>query len=234
MALTSCDEFLSERPSKSSDIVPSTYEDMETIMAGMWRSDCVSYNLVYGGGDVALDAAFEAARPGAYHIEAVEGATWERKDNGTNTDYMWLYRHQNIFRSNMVLTSLDKLENVSEADLQRLRSEACWRRAYSYMELLNLYTLPYCESNLQEPGLVKCESPSFNYSLERMSLADTYDFIEKDILEGLKIDEDLTKRVGRGSPYRVTKASANALAARFYLIKQDYSEIGRASCRERV
>ena len=71
---------------------------------------------------------------------------------------------------------------------------------------------------------MKCEKASFDYSLKRMTLAETYDFIEKDIQEALKIDVDLTARVGQGSPNRITKPLANALAARFYLIKQDYTK----------
>jgi hypothetical protein len=216
--------FLKKRPSKASDIVPTTYEDMETILTGMWREDCVSPNLVYGNDDIELSADLEKALPGSYDIQSIEGATWEREDNGTNKDYMWLYRHENIFRSNMVLNKLGKVKEVTEKDIQRLKSDACFRRAFSYMELLNVYTLPYCEKNLDEYGLIKCETASFDYSLSRMTLKATYDFIEKDIIEALNIDVDLTARTGEGSPYRVTRAVANALASRFYLIKHDYEK----------
>lgn len=224
LILTGCEDFLSVRPSKSSYVVPSTYGDMETILAAMWRSDCVSYNLVFGGGDIDLNAKLEAMSNGKYVVEAVEGATWERDHNGTSKDYMWLYRHQNIFRSNLVLGKInDGAIDATDAELQRLRSAACFRRAYSYMELLNVYTLPYCEANLQELGLIKCEKASFDYTLKRMTLQETYDFVEKDIQEALKFDVNLTERTGVGSPYRVTSPAVNALAARFYLIKQDYA-----------
>lgn len=220
-ALNSCESFLSVRPSKSSNIVPSTYEDMESILAGMWRNDNISANLIFGGGDLALSYELEGARVGSYDVQTVQAATWERKENGTNKDYHWMYRYQNIFRSNLVLSKLDEID-ITEAEYQRLKSKACFRRAYSFMELLNVYTLPYCEENLEEMGLVLSQSPSFDYSVARASLKDTYAFVEEDIKEALKIDVDLTAKAGQGSVYRVTKAAANALASRFYLMKNDY------------
>lgn len=221
MIFFSCDDFLSERPSKSSSIVPSTVEDMESILVGMWRGDCISSNLVYGSGDVDLNSELERRMPGSYQVEQVQGATWERHYSGSNKDYMWMYRYQNIFRSNLVYYYLDKIE-ATEQQREMLRSKAAFRRAFSYMELLNVYTLPYNNANLEEPGLVLTNSIGFDYSLERSSLKDTYDFIEKDIIEALKIKTPLKNKFGSGSNYRVTDASANALAARFYLIKHDY------------
>lgn len=219
---TSCNDFLSERPSKSSDIVPSTVEDMESILAGMWRGDNISYNLVYGGGDVDLNAELERRVPGAYSVEVAQGATWEREFSGTNKDYMWMYRYQNIFRSNLVFSYIDKITATPD-QVEMIKAKASFRRALSYMELLNVYTLPYCTANLEEPGLVLTSSTAFDYSLERASIKDTYDFIEKDIIEALKIKVELKNKFGQGSVNRVTIAAANALAAKFYLVKHDYA-----------
>ncbi|MEF9987374.1 MAG: RagB/SusD family nutrient uptake outer membrane protein [Bacteroidales bacterium] len=219
--LVSCNDFLSERPSKSSDIVPSTVEDMESILAGMWREDCISPNLVYGGGDIDLNAELEKRISGAYSVEVVQGATWEREFSGTNKDYMWMYRYQNIFRSNLVFFYIDKI-TATPSQVAMIKSEASFRRALSYMELLTVYTLPYCNDNLNELGLPLTTTTGFDYSLERASIKDTYDFIEKDIIEALKITVELKNKFGQGSVYRVTSAAANALAARFYLMKHNY------------
>jgi len=222
LILSACDDFLSERPTKSSSIVPSTVADMETILVGMWRSDNVSPYHIYGGGDIELNAELERRIPGSYPIYFVQAGTWEREVSGTNKDYMWMYRYQNIFRSNMVFYYIDNI-NATEEQRQYIKSKASFRRAYSYMELLNIYTLPYNQANLSEPGLVLTDKIGFDYSLERASLKDTYDFVEKDIKEALKITVDLNAKFGQGSSYRVTNASANALAARFYLMKHDYT-----------
>lgn len=220
--LSACSDFLSERPTKSSSIVPSTVADMESILVGMWRADNVSPYHIFGGGDIELNAELERRVPGSYPIYFVQAGTWERENSGTNKDYMWMYRYQNIFRSNMVFYYIDKI-NATEEQRQMIKSKASFRRAYSYMELLNIYTLPYNQANLEEPGLVLTDKIGFDYSLVRSSLKETYDFIEKDIKEALKITVDLNAKFGQGSNYRVTSASANALAARFYLIKHDYA-----------
>lgn len=222
VSLTSCNDFLSERPSKSSDIIPSTVEDMESILAGMWREDNISPNLIYAGGDLDLNAELERRMPGSYQMEVVQGATWEREFSGTNKDYMWMYRYQNIFRSNLVFAYIDKI-TATPQQVEMIKAKASFRRALSYMELLNVYTLPYCTANLDEPGLVLTTSIAFDYSLERASIKDTYDFIEKDIIEALKIKIELKNKFGQGSVSRVTIAAANALASKFYLMKHDYT-----------
>lgn len=223
LGFMSCEEFLSERPSKSSNIVPKTIADMETILAGIWRSDCISSHILFASDDVHFMPELELAKNGTYNMEYVMAGTWERQEIGKMfKDYMWMYRYQNIFRSNLVLSIIPNIV-ASDAELARIKAKACFRRAYSYMELLNIYTLPYSEKNLNEMGLVLNQSTSFSSSLKRATLEETYAFIEKDIQEALKIDISLTNKFGQGSRVRVTKAAANALAARFYLIKHDYA-----------
>ena len=114
LILSACDDFLSERPTKSSSIVPSTVADMETILVGMWRSDNVSPYHIYGGGDIELNAELERRIPGSYPIYFVQAGTWEREVSGTNKDYMWMYRYQNIFRSNMVFYYIDNINAILE------------------------------------------------------------------------------------------------------------------------
>ena len=63
--LSSCDDFLSQRPSKESAIVPSTLEDIELILVGTWREDCSSDHVTYGGGDIQLLPELEAAANGS-------------------------------------------------------------------------------------------------------------------------------------------------------------------------
>lgn len=221
-SFTSCDKFLSERPSKSEDILPTTVADMETILAGIWREDCISSALLYTSDDTELYSSMEKAKPNSYAMEDVMSATWDRTLSiGMFKDYMWMYRYQNIFRSNLVFSCLPRVV-CTDVEKQRLTSKACFRRAYSYMEMLTIYTLPYCEKNLNELGLVLNKGIAFDSSLERATIEETYNYIETDILEALKIDVDLTNKFGQGSNFRVTKASANALAARFYLLKHDY------------
>lgn len=221
--LSSCDDFLSKRPSKESALVPSTLEDIELILVGTWREDCSSDHVTYGGGDIQLLPELEAAANGSYKVSYVQAGTWERKESGSIVDYLWRYRWQNIFKANLAEYELTVIKGLSDEDVAEIKAKAAFRRAISYMELLNIYTLPYCEKNLEEPGLVLTKKIGYDYSLKRASLKDTYDFIEKDILAALAVKAELTKRTGTNSPYRVTKAAANALASRFYLMKHDYT-----------
>lgn len=219
---SSCDDFLSKRPSKQSAIVPSTMQDLELILVGTWREDCSSDHVTYGGGDIQLLPELEAAANGSYKISYAQAGTWERKESCKQVDYMWRYRWQNIFKANLAVYELKNVP-VTEEEKNEVLAKAAFRRAISYMELLNIYTLPYCEKNLNEPGLVLTTQIGYDYSLQRATIKDTYDFIEKDILTALTVKAQLTNRTGANSPYRVTKAAANALASRFYMMKHDYT-----------
>lgn len=224
---SSCNEFLSDRPSKTSGVIPTTMDDVEMILAGAWRSDCISDHAIYATGDIEVVSELESIRTGSYTVQNIQFATWERDMTATYKDYLWMYRYQNIFRSNLADQVLAANEFTEEEKVYAYAKSA-FRRAYSYMELLNVYTLPYCEDNLDELGLPLTRQTGFNYDISRSSLKDTYDFVEQDILSALKLDIQLNPNsYGHGSFYRVSTASANALAARFYLMKHDYENANK-------
>ena len=221
--MTNCDEFLDERPSKSSDVVPQTVEDIELILAGAYRSDEISHYLTFSSDDVEPNVNLYNGLTSLYSIQEIHAATWEREVSASNyKDYFWLYRYQNIFRSNMALSLLSD-SDASEREKQRLKSQACFKRAYNNFALVNLYALPYSQTNLQEPGIPLKKSKAFDEPVARATIEETYEFIEEDITEALKLDVALTDVIGFNSPYRVTTPAVYAFAARFYLAKHDYT-----------
>ena len=55
----------------------------------------------------------------------------------------------------------------------------------------------------------------------RKSVAEVYDLIERDILEGIDLIDDSKYHV---PAYHFNRNAANAFAARFYLFKRDYEK----------
>lgn len=221
--MMSCDDFLEERPSKSSAVVPKTVEDMELILAGAYRGDEISHYLMFSSDDVKPNVDLYNGLPSFYPIQDIHAITWEREVSAKNyKDYFWMYRYQNIFRSNMVLSILPGAD-TSEAEKQRLKSQACFKRAYNNFLLVNLYALPYGSANLQEAGIPLKRSTSFDEAVSRSTIEETYQFIEEDLVEALKLDVALTDAIGFNSPNRVTTPAVYAFAARLYLAMHDYT-----------
>ena len=80
-----------------------------------------------------------------------------------------------------------------------LKAEAHFIRAFQNWELLNTYCLPYSPENMKEPGIPHKTSTSFEQSLVRMNLEESYRFVEEDLKEALKITVDNVNRRWRVS-----------------------------------
>ena len=220
--MTGCDDFLEERPFKSEAVVPKTVEDMELILAGAYRADEMTHYLLFSSDDVKPNVDLYKGLTSLYPIQDIHATLWEREVSAKNyQDYFWVYRYQNVFGSNMVLSILPG-SVATEAEKQRLKSQACFKRAYNNFLLVNLYALPYSSANLQEAGIPLKKSTSFDEAVERATIEETYQLIEEDITEALKLDVALTDAIGFNSPNRVTTPAVYAFAARFYLAKHDY------------
>lgn len=123
-----------------------------------------------------------------------------------------------IFPANTILEYIDKVTGDAE-EKANLVAEAHYYRAFANMELMDTYCLPYCAENLDEPGLPRKTSTSFEQDVTRISLRDTHKMIEDDILEALKIE-----RTDMSRSWHVSLPAAQALAARFYLYSNDYEK----------
>lgn len=222
MSLSSCNDFLSEVPSRGNGIIPETVEDIELILAGAYRNDEISTHQLFMSDDVRLDRDFFDATRGRFALGLVYAGVWDRKFIHVNfKDYMWMYRYQNVMRSNLALTLIPDCKG-SEYDMTRLTAEAYFKRAYNMFALTNVYVLPYSTENLDEPGLPLRKGTAFDEDVSRSSIKETFDFIEADLQEALKCNVELSDIYGVNSPYRCTIEGVYAFAARFYLSLNDY------------
>lgn len=221
-----CDKFLSESPSKDENIEITTVEQLTAILdayaveggifsnnpANIFCSDCFSLpTTVY---DVAMMSGFMASP-----VEIPQMYTWQMKwlSSANSLTSEWVAMYEAIYTANIVLDNLDKVSGSEEAKAE-LRGRAYTLRAYSYNALLECYCLPYGQSTLSSPGLPRKTRPDYEESPVRLSLEDTYAFVESDIQEALKLDTPWTES------WRESGGTANAVAARFYLNKGDYAK----------
>ena len=168
-----------------------------------------------------------------FHEQAYE---WEDIDNYStgedDTPYtVWEAYYQGIAVANHAIEAMLKMSNDPAHDRELAHSwgEAHLLRAYLHFVLVNVFAeaykdetqsandvgIPYV-SEVEKTVTVDYSDPKY-----RKSVAQVYNLIEKDILEGIDLVDDAKYKV---PAYHFNRNAANALAARFYLYKRDYEK----------
>lgn len=222
-----CEDFLDVKPSKSTSVVIETGEHVNALLN--------YFNVYYLENSPWLINAsddyecatdwYDIVGNKGFTIEALSYATWNKDFIPTFTDQTWTAEYQKIFYANTVLEKADKVSGLTNEERESIKREARFIRAYSMWYLAQIYCLPYVSGNEDKQGIVLKSSTHFDESVKRATLKQTYDFIETDLQEALKITAPLQKIAGtaRYNSIRANKAAVNGFAARFYLYKNDYA-----------
>lgn len=137
-------------------------------------------------------------------------------------DYYWHACYTAIASANQALEACNQAANPE--DYQSQKGEALVARAYAHFMLVTFYAKPYdAATAASNPGVPYVTEPEtvVNKQYSRGTVADVYENIEKDLLEGLPLLDDASYKVPR---YHFTRSAANAFASRFYLYKKDYEK----------
>lgn len=228
---SACNNFLDELPSKNTSLPVETTEQLDALLA-KYEIFCEEQNIAAfcGNDDFEIPLGLYEAQPMLlpgpddmlqtylwdYENLAVTGSEFWQGNGYTTGEFT------KIFRANMVLESLDNVEG-SQEDKARLRAEAHFLRAYTNWGLANTYCLPYTAENVSEPGLPIKRSTSYEESVARVSLEETYRFIESDLEEALKCTTPLVQE-GKNKHWRGNTAAVHAFAARYWLHREDYEK----------
>lgn len=225
LAIISCDDYLDQKPSKTTSVVPETTDHLESLLNDYYylkqeKNDAV----LYGSDDYGLYPEICQAKQNIYAPWKVMFAVWDiRYLPEEGSGMAWGTGYSNIFKANMVLDYLPRVSGDEQVK-KRLKAEAHLMRAYSSWYLANTYALPFTEANKNEPGIVLKQSTSFEEPMVRASLEKTYRMIESDLAEALKIDVGLTTVNGKYKMWRGNKPAVYGFAARYYLFRNNYTE----------
>lgn len=229
VTFTACNDFLDKEPSKSAGVTISQVDELEALLnknnfgsgtldknyASILSSDAFELNTEY------YDKGFSKMNttPEVYQIICWQmGLTNNTNENAS----MWSANFSSIYLANLVLENISKVKGSKEK-IDEVSYKAHLLRAYNYLELACYYCMPYGQKTLNELGLPIKQKTSYDENMRRVSLKETYDFIEKDVLEAVKLTAPLFEDNVRKS-WKETGATANSLAARFYLLKGDYEQ----------
>lgn len=164
--------------------------------------------------------------PGVGDVNDVIAAyyTWQDypgRGTNTTTNY-WNGCYEAIAAANHALEAIE-VENFGNAALP-YKGEALVARAYAHHMLAIFFATPYRAGTANDaPGIPYVTKPETELlaQYERGTVQSTYDNIEKDLLEGIKLISNSSYKVPK---YHFTKEAAYAFAARFYLFKGDYAK----------
>ena len=223
-----CDDYLDVEPSKSTSVVIETGDHINALLNYYTVYYLENSPWLINASD-DQDCSTEwyditGTKCDGYSIEALSYALWKKDFIPTFTDVTWKAEYEKIFYANTILEKVDNVSGLSAEEVEDIKREARFIRAYSCWYLAQIYCLPYVEGNEGKQGIVLKTSTSFDESVKRATLKETYDFIEKDLIEALKIETPL-KKIGNTKKWnsiRANKAAVNGFAARFYLYKNDY------------
>lgn len=230
-AFTACDDYLDVKPSKSTSLTIETGEQLNALL-----NSYTTYYLekspwlINASDDQRCDTEwFEITGSSdceGYSTESLSYALWDTDIIPKLTDENWKNEYLKIFYANTILEKADKVSGLSDTEREEIKREARFIRAVSSWYLAQVYCEPMVAGNENKQGIVLKTSTDFGESVKRASLKATYDFIEADLQEALKIEKPFGKIGGtdRWNSVRANKAAVNGFAARFYLYLNDYQK----------
>ncbi|MCG8582227.1 MAG: RagB/SusD family nutrient uptake outer membrane protein, partial [Bacteroidales bacterium] len=214
--LTSCEDFLDEKPDKSKQEI-ELVSDIDLMFEATQYGYLDDISFVNTTGDIQYSKAYFETLGGGPYIEFtnVQESVW-KDEISTSTDHLWNQAYEAIWFTNYVIGNIDDLEGDA-ADKQNLKAEAHLVKAYKQFNLALKHCLYPSANNKDELGIIIKDETEFGQTTVRATLEETFAQIESDIIKGLEIDKPRT------DSWRESDASAAALAARYYLYVQDFA-----------
>ena len=221
---TKVDEFLNEEPSKNSMKPIETADQLDAVLATYWNYPVniteEKADLLYSSDDFAFLPLAQDKTSRGYLTQGLNYGCWTGDDSDTRY-HSWGAEYYKIYYANLVLDNVDKVSGTDEQKAL-LKADAHFLRAYCYFTLALAYTLYYDGNNGDELGVVLKQTSNFEEDLHRASLKDTWDFIDADIQEALKIQKPFVRSDGKHVNWRGSTGAVKAFAARYYLYRADY------------
>jgi len=217
LSITSCDDFLSEKPDNRTEI--DTPDKISELLVSAYPQ--MSY---FDIAETMSDNVFDSGLPETL-IKNEQNYNWEIQTETADIDtqaYYWDACYKAIAHANKALEAIELLGNTP--DLNPQKGEALLARAYSHFMLVSFWSKRYnpatAGTELGIPYVTKPETELVT-KYTRNTVAEVFKFIESDIEEGLKyVTNDY-----REPKFHFTKNAAKAFASRFYLVKGDWDKV---------
>ncbi|PKB17785.1 RagB/SusD family nutrient uptake outer membrane protein [Flavobacterium sp. 5] len=217
IGVSSCDDFLSEKPDNRTEI--NTPDKISEVLVYAYPQ--MSY---FDIAETMSDNVFDSGLAETLQKNE-QNYNWEIQTETNNIDtqaYYWDACYKAIAHANTALQAIEDLGSPSSLNPQK--GEALLARAYSHFMLVTFWSQRYnpatASSTIGIPYVTKPETelvPQY----KRNTVQEVFDFIQKDIEEGLPYITNNYKE----PKFHFNKDAAKAFASRFYLIKGDWNRV---------
>ena len=217
IGVSSCDEFLSEKPDNRTEI--NTPAKISEVLVNAYPE--MSY---FDIAETMSDNVFDSGMSETLQKNE-QNYNWLIQTETNNIDtqsYYWDACYKAIAYANTALQAIEELGNPSSLNPQK--GEALLARAYSHFMLVSLWSKRYnpatAASDLGIPYVTVPET-ALIAPYKRNSVQEVFNFIQNDIEEGLPMITNDYKE----PKFHFNKNAAKAFASRFYLIKGDWNKV---------
>lgn len=218
--LSSCGDDFLEKKSDKSIIVPTTYQDLQSLL----DNNVDAFNIDPGMGFIGSDDYTIEEMYWEYLYTATErnGYIWNKEIYEGETGYDWNAAYKQVFYSNVIQEQLDKL-NPTEAEINTwntLKGSALFFRSMAFFNMLQLFAPTYQADDLDgKLGIPIRLTADVNAPITRAPLKESYDQAIADLQEAL-----LLLPVQSAYKTRPSKTAAHGLLARIYLVMGEYDK----------
>ncbi|MBQ9217999.1 MAG: RagB/SusD family nutrient uptake outer membrane protein [Muribaculaceae bacterium] len=218
MALTSCDDYLSNVPKGQK--IPTTLEDFSTMLADEYnncREDVTQAVILLNDRFVSAGnlSYYELWNANYYWDESADRVVMNKSDETT-----YYNGYAGISIANLIIENAPRATDATDAQRNQAMAQAKILRAMKYFTLVNYYAKTYnAATAANDGGVPLITSADVGAAYTQPSVQAIYDFILQDINEALP---DLPEQ-----PLNVLyagKGAGEALAARVYLQMGNYQE----------
>lgn len=218
------DNFLNEDPSKATARPVETVEQLDAVLAS-YAFYPVNYfeempDMLYASDDFRIDPTVQTAKKNGYSIFVLNYGLWNSENTVGDRYSTWNSEYKKAYYANLCLDNVDKVSGSEEAKAV-VRADAHFMRAYCYFQIALAHTLYYDGNNGDELGIALKSSTSFEEDIHRSTLAETWDFIDKDLQEALKVTKPFVSSSQPERNWRASTVGVRSFAARYYLYRND-------------
>ncbi|MBQ8655550.1 MAG: RagB/SusD family nutrient uptake outer membrane protein [Prevotella sp.] len=238
LCLTACTDKLDEVPDNRTEI--DNADKVKKLLTSAYPVATPAVICELSGDNYVDDnVVVPATHNDPYEIFHEEAYKWEDINNysinSDDTPYqVWEAYYSGISVCNHAIAAMEEMSTnpATDPELSHSWGEAHVLRAYLHFILVNVFAEAYKNDaqSAQDKGIPYVTIPEdvvqVDYSTSEFlhNVKETYDLIEKDLLEGLPLIDDSKFTQSQVSAYHFNKNAANAFAARFYLFKRDYDK----------
>lgn len=218
MSMTACKkDFLDAKPSRSM-VVPSSLADFQ----GMLDDATILNSSGLGLAEMMVDDIY-APNTVYLSVSPAEQGFYIWEDDPEFPKYDWIRGYEKIFKVNVVLDQVKEFTPSNDQEVawqNSIQGTALFYRSQSYLELLQLFSLPYKRSTAAtDMGVILVLKGDVQFRAPRSSVEDSYQQVVKDLKQAIRLlPEEVQYKT------RPNKAAAYGMLARCFLFMEDYAQ----------